>query len=142
MKYCRVLPFFFTVLLLLGGCSDDAEPGTTPTVEDTTELDDPGAEDADLVPEVPDSAQGEVIDTTEPDLSVHDTTELDIPVDTGEPASNYHFVGSIVVAAGIHSDDDEDFTVYGTLACLSGCSAEMTNEDGDFNIVSYAGGYR
>ena len=131
MKFCRVLPLLFTTLLFLAACSDDAAVGTAPSATDTASPDD-GSEVSDLPAE-----DSDVVDVTGADRS-----DLDLAVDTGVPVSEYHFVGSIVVAAGIHHDEERDFTIYGTLACLSGCSAQMQNESGDFNIVSFGGGYR
>ena len=138
MRYRRVLPFLLSTAVLLLSCNDDI-PGQTPNApSDTAE-----PEVTDLPPEVSD-----VSDTAEGDVTGRDVTDLDVAtedlseVDTALPVSDHHFVGAVVGAAGIHSDDEGDFTVYGTLGCLSGCSAQMQNEFGDFNIVSFGGGYR
>ena len=129
MKMRRVLAVLVVAQVVLGGCGDPDPHRTSPSSEDVEASDD-GTDVLDDGTDVLDDglAMAEIDETA---------TELDAGIDTGLVEPEYHSVGSIVAAQGIHTDEDGEYRLYGTLGCLSGGSVVARNDD--YTLTSFVG---
>ena len=134
MKRRRVLVVLVVAQVALGACGDPDPPPTSPSSEDAPVSDD-GTDVLDDGPAIAD------VDETSAELDAvpADSDALADIVDTGLVEPEYRMAGSIVAAQGILTDEDGEYTLYGTLGCLSGGYVKAQSDD--YTLASLVGGF-